>query len=101
MGTPSQTKKPVRLVGYRIDGKKYSVATDRYDITAEEVACIYKLRWDIENSLDGGSTTLKSIILLQDRNTGSRYKYSEDLSRTCLLPCIAATIITRKCPSKE
>ena len=50
LGTPhvSQTKKPVRLVGYRVDGKKYWVATDRYDITAEEVAYIYKLRWDIE-----------------------------------------------------
>ncbi len=50
LGTPGvkQTKKPIRLVGYRIDGKKYWVATDRYDITAEEVAYIYKLRWDIE-----------------------------------------------------
>ncbi|KHE90477.1 MAG: transposase [Candidatus Scalindua brodae] len=50
LGTPNvnQTIKPVRLVGYRVDGKKYWVATDRYDITAEEVACIYKLRWDIE-----------------------------------------------------
>ncbi len=50
LGTPkvNQTKKPVRLVGYRVDGKKYWVATDRNDITAEEVACIYKLRWDIE-----------------------------------------------------
>jgi hypothetical protein len=50
LGTPNvnQTKKPVRLVGYRVDGKKYWVATDRQDITAEEVACIYKLRWDIE-----------------------------------------------------
>ena len=51
--------------------------------------------------LDGGSATLKSIILLQDRNTGSRYKYLEDLSRTCLLPCIATIIITKKCLSKE
>ena len=50
LGTPNanQTKKPVRLVGYRVDGKKYWVATDRYDITAEEVPCVYKLRWDIE-----------------------------------------------------
>ena len=50
LGTPgvNQTKKPVRLVGYRVDGKKYWIATDRYDITAEEVAYIYKLRWDIE-----------------------------------------------------
>ncbi len=44
----NQTERPVRLVGYRVDGKKYRVATDRYDITAEEVACIYKLPWDIE-----------------------------------------------------
>jgi len=50
LGTPhvNQTEKPVRLVGYRVDGKKYWVATDRFDITAEEVAYIYKLRWDIE-----------------------------------------------------
>lgn len=50
LGTPNvnQTKKPVRLVGYRVDGKKYWVATDRHDITSEEVAYIYKLRWDIE-----------------------------------------------------
>jgi hypothetical protein len=50
LGTPkvNQTKKPVRLVGYRVDGKKYWVATDRHDLTAEEVAYIYKLRWDIE-----------------------------------------------------
>lgn len=50
LGTPrvNQTEKSVRLVGYRVDGKKYWVATDRYDITAEEVAYIYKLRWDIE-----------------------------------------------------
>ena len=50
LGTPhvNQTEKPVRLIGYRVDGKKYWVATDRFDITAEEVAYIYKLRWDIE-----------------------------------------------------
>jgi hypothetical protein len=43
LGTPgvNQTKKPVRLVGYRVEGKKYWVATDRHDITAEEVAYIY------------------------------------------------------------
>lgn len=50
LGTPNvnQTEKPVRLVGYHVDGKEYWVATDRYDLTAEEVAYIYKLRWDIE-----------------------------------------------------
>jgi hypothetical protein len=45
---PSQTQKPLRLVGYHVDGKKYWVATDRFDLTAEEIALIYKLRWEIE-----------------------------------------------------
>jgi len=43
-----QTKKPLRLVGYLIDDVKYWVATDRFDLTAEEIALIYKLRWEIE-----------------------------------------------------
>jgi len=50
LGTPgvNQTKKPVRLVGYSVNGTKYWVATSRYDLTAEQIALIYKLRWDIE-----------------------------------------------------
>ena len=50
LGTPkiSQTEKPVRIVGYQIDGIEYWIATDRYDLTAEQVATVYKLRWDIE-----------------------------------------------------
>lgn len=43
-----QTRKSLRLVGYLIDGVKYWVATDRFDLTAEEIALIYKLRWEIE-----------------------------------------------------
>ena len=51
LGTPNvnQTQTPLRLVGYIIDGKSYWVATDRFDISAEQVALIYKLRWDIES----------------------------------------------------
>ena len=51
LGTPdvSQTEQAVRLVGYRADGNTYWVATDRHDLTAEQVALVYKLRWDIEN----------------------------------------------------
>jgi hypothetical protein len=44
----NQTEKEVRLVGYRADGKIYWVATDRHDLTAEQIALIYKLRWEIE-----------------------------------------------------
>jgi hypothetical protein len=50
LGTPgvNQTKKPLRLVGYTVNGTKYWIATSRFDLTAEQIALIYKLRWDIE-----------------------------------------------------
>jgi hypothetical protein len=50
LGTPgvNQTQKPVRVVGYRVNKVKYWVATSRHDLTAEQIALIYKLRWDIE-----------------------------------------------------
>jgi hypothetical protein len=50
LGTPraNQTKKEVRLVGYTVDGTRYWVATDRFDLTAEQIAMAYKLRWEIE-----------------------------------------------------
>jgi len=50
LGTPgvNQTEKELRLVGYKVDNVNYWVATDRYDLTAEQIAMIYKLRWNIE-----------------------------------------------------
>lgn len=50
LGTPgvNQTEKELRVVGYRADNINYWVATDRYDLTAEQIAMIYKLRWNIE-----------------------------------------------------
>jgi hypothetical protein len=50
LGTPgvNQTKKYVRVVGYTVDNTKYWVASSRHDLTAAQIAHIYKLRWDIE-----------------------------------------------------
>ena len=45
---PKQTKKTLRLVGYVVDGINYWIATDRFDLSAEDIALIYKLRWEIE-----------------------------------------------------
>lgn len=50
LGTPgiNQTQKPLRLVGYTIEDTDYWVATDRFDLSAEQIVFAYKLRWDIE-----------------------------------------------------
>lgn len=45
----NQTARNVRVVGYKVDRKTYWVATDRFDLTAEQIALIYKLRWTIES----------------------------------------------------
>ncbi len=44
----NQSEKELRLVAYRVDGKDFWIATSRHDLTAEEVAQVYKLRWNIE-----------------------------------------------------
>ncbi len=51
LGTPgvNQTNKSIRLIGYRVNSKDYWVATNRFDLKAEQIASIYKLRWEIEN----------------------------------------------------
>lgn len=45
----NQTNKEVRVVGYKVDGVIYWVATDRFDLTSEQIALAYKLRWTIES----------------------------------------------------
>lgn len=45
----NQTNKEVRVVGYKVDGVTYWVATDRFDLTSEQIALAYKLRWTIES----------------------------------------------------
>lgn len=49
LGDPNhQMKFPVYLVGYRVRRKVYWVVTDRADLSAEQIAFIYSLRWEIE-----------------------------------------------------
>lgn len=60
----NQTKKPLRLVGYEVDNVRYWIATNRYDLSAEQVAAAYKLRWDIENFFDWWKRHLKVYHLI-------------------------------------
>ena len=72
LGQPgiNQTEKPLRLVGYQVGGVKYWVATDRFDLTAEQIAQIYKLRWDIENFFAWWKRHLKVYHLISRSEHG-------------------------------
>jgi len=50
LGNPgiNQTEKPVRVIAYHVDGVNYWIATDRFDLAAEDIAVAYKLQWEIE-----------------------------------------------------
>ena len=60
----NQTEQKVRLVGYRVEGKDFWIATSRYDLTAEEVALVYKLRWNIETFFGWWKRHLKVYHLI-------------------------------------
>lgn len=66
----NQTRKPVRLVGYRVDDKNYWIATDRHDLTAQEIADAYRLRWNIETFFGWWKRHLKVYPLLSRSREG-------------------------------
>ncbi len=51
LGMPgiNMTEKQVRLVGSKIKGVNYWIATNRYGLSGAQIATAYKLRWDFEN----------------------------------------------------
>jgi len=60
----NQTEKELRLVGYKVDDTEYWVATSRQDITAEQVAQAYRLRWNIESFFGWWKRHLKVYHLI-------------------------------------
>lgn len=72
LGTPdiNQTEKPLRLVGYTVADKKYWIATDRFDLSAEQVAMVYKLRWEIEKFFTWWKRHLKVYHLFARSRNG-------------------------------
>lgn len=65
-----QTQTPLRLVGYTVGGKTYWVATNRFDLAAEQIALIYKLRWDIETFFAWWKRHLKVYHLISRSRHG-------------------------------
>ena len=60
----NQTEREVRVVGYKADGKTYWEATDRFDLTGEQIALVYKLRWTIESFFGWWKRHLKVYHLI-------------------------------------
>jgi hypothetical protein len=66
----SMTEKEVRVVGYKVNGVNYWIATDRHDLSGEQIATAYKLRWDIENFFAWWKRHLKVYHLIARSEQG-------------------------------
>ena len=66
----NQSQRPLRLVGYEVDHVKYWIATNRYDLSAEQIAQAYKLRWNIENFFAWWKRHLKVYHLIARSSYG-------------------------------
>ena len=66
----NQTQTPLRLVGYTVEGKSYWIATSRFDLTAEQIALVYKLRWQIETFFAWWKRHLKVYHLISRSRHG-------------------------------
>jgi IS4 transposase len=66
----NQSQTPLRLVGYEIEGVKYWIATNRYDLSAEQISQAYKLRWNIENFFAWWKRHLKVYHLIARSSYG-------------------------------
>lgn len=66
----NQSQTPLRLVGYTVSGSKYWIATNRFDLTGEQIAEIYKLRWTIETFFAWWKQHLKVYHLISRSKQG-------------------------------
>lgn len=91
-GTPgiNQTDKEVRVVGYRVAGIDYWIATDRHDLTAEQMGFAYKLRGNLEIFFGWWKCHLKVYHLISRSQYGyinhqTRINHMQNPNRTLLI----------------
>lgn len=65
-----RTQHELYLVGFRSRGKRYLVVTDRADLTANEIAFIFSLRWEIETFFAWWKQHLKVYHLISRNEHG-------------------------------
>lgn len=63
-------RQPVYRVGFRVRSKVYWVATDRANLTPEQIAFIYSLRWEIETLFRWWKRHLKVYHLMSRNHHG-------------------------------
>lgn len=61
---------PLYLVGFRSEGKCYYITTDREDLTAEEIAFVFSLRWAVETFFAWWKRHLKVYHLISRSEHG-------------------------------
>jgi len=65
-----QMTHPVYLVGFKSRGKTYWIATDRKDLSAQQIAFIFSLRWHIETFFAWWKRHLKVYHLISRNQHG-------------------------------
>ncbi len=65
-----RTQHELYLVAFRSRGKRYLVVTDRADLSAEEIAFIFSLRWEIETFFAWWKRHLKVYHLISRNEHG-------------------------------
>ncbi len=69
-GEAHRTRHELFLVGFRSRGKTYRIVTDRADLSAEEIAFIFSLRWEIETFFAWWKRHLKVYHLISRNKHG-------------------------------
>jgi len=79
----NKTQIPLRVIAYKMDGVNYWIATDRFDLTAEQIVFIYKLRWDIESFFAWWKRHLKDYHLISRSKHGLMIQLLAGLITIC------------------